>query len=200
MPIKQVSTLTPGQGGFLQQLMEMLSGSGLGGAESAMQYFMDLLSGSPESYQKFEAPMMRQFNEQIVPGIAEKFTGAGGGQRSSAFTQALGGAGAGLQEQLAAMRGGLQQQGAQGLMSGLQGLGSLGLGTRAFENVYEPKRPGFLQQLLGGLGGAAGTGLGLSMGMGGLGGLGPLLGMLGSLGQKRAPMSQNTAEQYFQLR
>lgn len=142
---------------------------------------MDLLSGSPESYEKFEAPMMRQFNEQVVPGIAERFTGVGG--QSSAFQQALGNAGAGLQENLASMRGGLQQQGAQGLLQALMGLSGQGLGTHAFENVYQPKAPSFLQSLFGGIGGGVGSGLGLGAGMGGFGGLMQMLSkMSGSKG------------------
>jgi len=51
------------------------------------------------------------FYQNTVPGIAERFTGAGaGGQRSSAFEQALGGAGAGMNQNLAAMEQGFNMQ------------------------------------------------------------------------------------------
>ncbi len=45
----------------------------------------------------------QEFNDQIVPGIAERFTGAGG-QRSSGFRNALGAAGSGLAQKLAELQ------------------------------------------------------------------------------------------------
>ena len=109
---------------------------------------------------------MRQFNEQIVPGIAERFSGLGSGaQSSSAFQQALGGAGADLSERLGALRGGLQGQAAnqalgyaQQPVSNLQNF--LGMQTQAFA----PKQPSFGQQLGTGLIGGLGTGLGMGGG------------------------------------
>jgi hypothetical protein len=76
---------------------------------SGLQYLMQILGGGEEGFKNFEAPFMRQFNEQTIPGIAERFAGAGA-QSSSAFQQALGQAGAGLSENLAALRSGLQMQ------------------------------------------------------------------------------------------
>src|SRR5574340_571162 len=172
------STLTKEQQPFLQQLLQLLMGSGIPGGKSAIDYYMGILSGSPESFSKFEAPIKRQFQEEVIPGIAERFTGVGG-QRSSAFKQSLGQAGAGLEEQLAAMRGNMQSGAASGLMSALMGLGQQGLGQY---QAYRPSSPGFFQSLFGGLGGAAGTGLGLGAGMGGFSGL---MGLLGKLGQKQ---------------
>lgn len=79
-----------------------------------------------------------QFNSQTVPSLAERFTSMGGGQRSSAFQGALGNAGAGLEEGLAALRSqhGLQQT-------------SIGL-TPQFENNYFPSQPGFFEGLSSG--------------------------------------------------
>jgi len=45
----------------------------------------------------------RQFEEQVIPGLAERFTGMGG-QRSSAFRQQLAGAGGDLAQRLAGLR------------------------------------------------------------------------------------------------
>lgn len=83
-----------------------------------------------------------QFAQQTVPSLAERFT-ALGGQRSSAFPQALGQAGSQLESNLAA----------QGAQFGMQGqdqqnrllLSLLGLGlTPQFENAYRPGTPGLL--------------------------------------------------------
>jgi hypothetical protein len=181
MTFKQLPTQTAGQSGYLQQLLSLLGGQGQQGTSQALQYLMDMISGNPASYEKFEAPAMRQFNEQIIPGIAERFTGSGS-QRSSGFQQALGSAGAGLEESLASQRGTMQQNSVQALLAALQGLSGQALGTQGFENVYQPKKqksPGFFEQLLGGLSGGLGTGLGMATGAGGLGGLSGLLSMLG---------------------
>lgn len=77
----------------------------------------------------------KQFNEETIPGLAERFSAMGGGQRSSAFQGALGRAGSDLNSQLAALRSqyGMQQ---------------LGMGLRPqFENVMHPAQPGFLQNV-----------------------------------------------------
>lgn len=47
--------------------------------------------------------MMNNFNQNILPGIRNQFAGAGVGQRSSAFGQQLGSAGADLQSMLGAL-------------------------------------------------------------------------------------------------
>lgn len=62
---------------------------------------------------QFEAPLMRQFNEEIIPNIASRFSSIGAGsQGGSDFQHALGDASAGLTERLGALRGGLQLQAA----------------------------------------------------------------------------------------
>ncbi len=77
----------------------------------------------------------KMFQEETIPGIAERFTSMGGGQRSSAFNRALGGASADLNSQLAALRSdyGMQQM-------------NMGLRPQ-FENVMHPAQPGFLQNM-----------------------------------------------------
>jgi hypothetical protein len=96
-------------GNYLQNILQQ--GNQPGALEqSGSNYLQGLLSQDPRMMQQFEAPYMRQFNEQIVPGLAERFTGK---QSGSAFQQALGSAGSGLMERLAALRGGLGMQAAQ---------------------------------------------------------------------------------------
>ena len=180
---KQLSTMNKGQRGLLQQLLGGLQGQSSNIQQSPLfqqgsSFLQNLLSGSPEATAAFEAPYMRQFNEQIVPGLAERFSGLGAGaQRSSAFSQALGAAGAGLSENLAALRGQLQLGAvpqalgyAQQPISNLQGFSQLGLGTST--KAFVPKQLPFWQQLLlsagqGGsqtLGSLAGAGAGKLMG------------------------------------
>ena len=56
-----------------------------------------------EGMDTFKAPYLREFEEKIIPGLAERFAGMGAGsQSSSAFEQALGSSGADLSEREAA--------------------------------------------------------------------------------------------------
>lgn len=156
------STLNPQQQTLLQQLLGSMSGS-----EGNIQrnptyqagesYLQRILGGDTS---QFEAPLMRQFNERIIPGLAERFSGVGA-QSSSAFQQALGGAGADLAERLGSLRGQLQLGAlgpalsySQQPASNLQSL--LGLSTMAFS----PKQKPFWQEALTGLSGGVGKGLG----------------------------------------
>ena len=115
---------------------------------------------------------MTQFYQKTIPGLAERFSGMGAGaQNSSAFQQSLGSAGAGLSEQLGALRGGLQMQG----LGHLQGLLSQGLGTKSFESLYRPSTSG----LFGAMAPGIGAGIGMEFG-GGIGsGVSGLLKLLG---------------------
>lgn len=89
-----------------QQALQQLQG--------LSQYYQGLLSPDSKAYEAQKAPMMREFQEQIMPGIAERFAGVGG-MSSSGFNQTAAQAGSSLEERLAALRSGLQMQGAQGL-------------------------------------------------------------------------------------
>ncbi len=162
----QQSLLGKEQQPLYQQLLAAGQGQGAGGAfgESA-DYYRNLLSNDSQDQQAFIAPEMRQFNEDIIPSLAEQFAGMGsGGLQSSGFRNAAINAGSGLAERIAAIRAGLRQQGAQGL----QGIGQAGLG-QFNENIHQPGRPGFLQGLAPGIGsaltsfgGSGGSGFGQS--------------------------------------
>lgn len=130
-----------------EALNQLLSG-GQRLLPSGLQFLENLLSQEPEQMQAFEAPALRQFNEQIIPGIAERFTSqfGPGSQRSSAFGQQLGAAAAGLAERLQAQRSGLGVQAVEQLRSLLSG----GLGQRT-DRVIRPGQPGLLQGLIPGL-------------------------------------------------
>jgi hypothetical protein len=151
----QLPTMSPEQMNLLNSMLSKM----MGPMSQGMGNLSQLLSGSPEAFKAFEAPAMSQFKQQIVPGIAERFSGLGSGaQGSSAFGQQLGAAGAGLSENLAAMRAGLQQN-AMGQLSQMMGMG---LGARPFENIYQPEKRdyGFIGAMAPGIGAGLGGMLG----------------------------------------
>ncbi|MFQ5685097.1 MAG: hypothetical protein ACE5GV_00405 [Candidatus Scalindua sp.] len=158
---KQFETLTPQQRGLIDQLIGGLGGPG-GLQQQGLGALGGLLGGGQQFFEQLQAPALRQFEEQTVPGIAERFTGLGAGaQRSSAFAQGLGGAGERLAETLAGQRAGL---GLQAQQTGLQGLLSLlGIAQQPqFGAAFQPGREGALGGILGGIGRGV---------LGGLGGL-----------------------------
>ena len=199
--MEQHSTMSGGQQDLLSQLLGGLSGGATGGGAmgSGMEFLQNLLGGDTS---QFKAPLMRQFNEEIVPGLSERFTGMGeGAQRSGAFAQSLGKAGAGLSENLGAMRGQLQMQGL-GQLGQMMGQG---LGTRSFENVYRPETTGFIGGMAPGIGAALGTAAtggfggagGLAAGVSGAGGLlSKLMNMLNQKKQTPGPYGSYTQGQY----
>ncbi len=87
--------------------------------------------GRDLSFDPIEAHARRQFNTQTVPGLAERFTALGGGQRSSAFGGQLGRMGGELESQLAAQRA------------------QYGLQAGQLQNQQQESRRGLLGQLLG---------------------------------------------------
>ena len=98
-----------------------------------------------------EKDMTSQFHQNIVPGLAEQFTAGGAGsQRSSAFQQAMGGAGAGLQERLASMKQGFNMQNRGQEINRLMSMLQMG-GQQQFENAFIPPGQGFGTSIAGGL-------------------------------------------------
>lgn len=127
----------------------------------AIQQLMAMLSQQGGSFAPIEQQARTGFNQQTVPGLAERFTsmgGAGSGALSSpAFASQLGQAGSGLEQSLAALKS-QHNLGQQGLLS------QLGM-QPGFENTYHARKPGF--------GETAGQGI-----AGGIGAILPLLGLL----------------------
>ena len=82
------------------------------GHDLANQYYNNLLGGNQQqAFGNFSAPYLQQFNEQMLPQIAERFAGMGA-LSSSGFGQALGGASSGLQAELAKLFSQLQEHAA----------------------------------------------------------------------------------------
>ncbi len=136
--LQQVPRFTQPQQDIFSELQQ-----GAGGAiPEVFQQIMSMLTQDPEAAKQFEAPAMRQFHEEIVPTIAQRFTSqfGTGSKSSSGFRQALGAAGAGLEERLSKQRG---ERGGQAINQLLQLIqGSL---TPQHDTLLRPRQPGLLE-------------------------------------------------------
>jgi len=113
----------------------------------ALQMGLSQLQNPYEGYQPIEDQARTNFQTQTIPSIAERFTAMGNGaQRSSAFTGALGSAGAGLEQSLAALKS------QYGFQNKQLGAGLLGQGLESnYENLYTHGGETFGSSVLGGL-------------------------------------------------
>ena len=147
----QVPTKTPQQMGLLNQNIKQAKQLGSGGYNDAMGLLQQYLDPNSDVYSNFEKPYTQQFEQQTLPGIAERFAGAnamGGGLMNSGFGQSLGAAGANLQTQLAQMKQQYQRQSINDLLGQYNQLTKTGLDTNTFENVYQPAQEGWGTNLL----------------------------------------------------
>ena len=157
----QQNTQNPQQQQLFSQMLE-----GLGGAQgSGLEWIQRMLSGGDDAFADYEAPFKRQFEQETIPGIAERFAGmgSGGSQNSSAMQQTMGQAGGELSQNLASLRGGLQQN-AMGLLQGMMGQSQ----KPTFENVYTQPTTGIIPGLIQGAGQGIGQGASMYSGMQGL--------------------------------
>ena len=155
---ENVSNLRPEQEPLYEQAVQAGLGEGAGGAfgESA-DYYRNLLSDDSEDFDAYAAPQMRQYNEDIVPGLSEQFAGMGaGGLSSSGFRNAQVQGATDLSERLGQIRANLRQAGAQGL----QHAGQIGLQGYSQNMATQPGSEGFLSQI----GPAVGAGVGAYFG------------------------------------
>jgi hypothetical protein len=155
---ENVSTLRPEQEGLYNQLQGAGQGRGAGGAfGQSADYYRDLMGNDSSDFNAFAAPQMRQYNEDIVPGLSEQFAGMGsGGLSSSGFRNAQVQGATDLSERLGALRAQLRQQGAHGL----QQIGQQGLGNYSQNMTTQPGSDGLLSQLAPAIGTAAGAYIG----------------------------------------
>ncbi len=103
-----------------QGLLDMLENPGVSQIENFQPYqqgvqgIQDLLSNNPQAYQNFENQALQDFNQKVLPSIANRYAGQGaGGLSSSGFQNELKESGNDLTTRLRALRSGLQQQGRQ---------------------------------------------------------------------------------------
>lgn len=135
---QQLPTMTPEQ----QQLMQNI----MGGVGQGMDFYQGILGGDTTQLEKLSAPLTRQFEREIVPGIAGRFAG-GNSMRGSAFQNALGRAATDLETNIGSLQANLLNQAA----GGLTGMAGLGL-QPTFQNIYRPQTPGGIDALGQGLG------------------------------------------------
>lgn len=155
---ENVSTLRPEQEGLYNQLINAGQNPGAGGAfGNAADYYRNLLSDDSADYNAFAAPALRQYNQDIVPGLSEQFAGMGAGNLSSSgFRNAQIQGATDLSERLGAIRANLRQSGAQGLAN----IGNMGLQNFSQNIETRSGTPGFLSSVSP----AVGQGLGMGMG------------------------------------
>ena len=166
--LKKVATGTEQQQGLHNNILGQASsmqGQG-GGYNLANEYFNNLLGGNQQhAFDQFSQPYLQQFQEQLLPQIAERFAGAGA-LSSSGFGQALGGAASGLQAQLAQLFSQLQSQAAGQQYNQYNQLSQTGLNYQPFAYNKQQGSSGFLAPLLGGLGTAVAGPIGAGIGQG----------------------------------
>ena len=185
--MQQVSRQSPDQQSLMkkyssmmqnQQAPQFLSQSPT--YQSGVDYLQNLYSQSPDAFERFKQPYMRQFQQETMPSIAERFAsmGSGGNLSSSSFNQALARAGEGLSSTLGSQMEQLKAQMIPQLLSyGQAPMNQYSdmmmnmLGLNPVENVYQPGSTGFLGNLASGMATGAGHAFGGPFGAAGAQGL-----------------------------
>ena len=161
----QVQTRLPSQVDFINRILR--PGGGIKNNQIYKQgakAIQDQIRGPKQDfYNAIESPLMRQLQQQILPGIMNQLgpnagTGSGGLAGSSALNQALAQAVTNFSTNLASQRSQfLQNQRNQGISNSLayaQAPYSIGLSAAnqsTFQPTYSPATPGLLQQALPGI-------------------------------------------------
>ncbi len=135
--MKKFDQFSPEQSQFFKQLFSQLQGlSGQGGGfNQANNLLQDYLNPQSDVYKNFEAPYRQEFEQQTLPGIANRYAGLnamGGGLSSSGFGQALGAAGSQLQTNLASMKSQMQRQSINDILGQYNQMSNLGLNAQPF--------------------------------------------------------------------
>ncbi len=134
----QYDTLNAGQ----KKTQDIYNQGLQGSSQNYFDWYNKLLSGDPGALNALDEPLMRQFNEEVIPSIAERFTSLGA-QGSSSFGQAAAHAGQSLMGDLGAQRQNF-------IMNATDRLGQFQQGafTPSFGTNYEPRSRGFGLDLL----------------------------------------------------
>lgn len=154
--MKQLPTKNKQQLGLLNQNVGLTKGlaSEGGGYQNALSMWSEMLNPDSDIYSKLLDPYQQQFEQQTIPGLAERFAGMGaqgGALSSSGFGQALGSAGGNLQSSLAQLKAQLQQQAAGNIANQYQQLYGGSMNVDPFMYYEKQAQPGFLQKFAGGL-------------------------------------------------
>ena len=124
---KSGSTYNKGQLSLIDQAVQNIkSGFGTPNQDIAQSQgyqqgndFFNSLFNDPDFFNRFEAPALRQFNEEIAPGLANRYAamGSGGSTGSTGFRNQLAREGSNLSTNLAAQRGQMQQNAVPQMLS-----------------------------------------------------------------------------------
>lgn len=132
------------------------------GYQTGMDWLQGLFN-NPEFFNQFEAPLQRQFQEQTVPELANRFAGMGseGALGSTGFRNQLAREGSNLHSNIAALRGNMQQNAIPQLLGYSQQpfsnyMSLLQSALTPTKNTYQPASSGFF----GGIAPAAASGFG----------------------------------------
>lgn len=130
---QKIPTMTKGQKkvhkNIIQQIMDLSSQRG--GYNESMQMLQRYLDPNSQENAAFEKQYIDEFDQQTVPGLAERFAGAGA-LSSSGFGQALGSAGANLKTNLAAMKAQRVRQTIMDILNQYNQLTQTGLNAKPF--------------------------------------------------------------------
>jgi hypothetical protein len=140
------------------------------GYQTGQDWLMSMFN-DPEFFKNFEAPMQRQFEEETIPGLANRFAsmGSGGSTGSTAFRNQLAREGSNLHTNIAAMRGQMQQQAIPQMLQYAQQPASnmMNMYNAALTPVndqYRPASGGLFGPAIGAFAGGVGGGAGQAMG------------------------------------
>jgi len=114
---KMGSTYNKGQKNLIDDIVNQVKGMGPQGNinqnpqfQQGQNWLMSLFN-NPEFFNSFEAPLRRDFEENIGPGIANRYAGMGSGSTgSTGFRNQIAREGGNLETNIAALRGGMQSQ------------------------------------------------------------------------------------------
>ena len=161
--LKTFETLTKGQRSKLQDYIKAIHPGAFNvskdkGFREAGHYYQYLMDPNSKLNQKMQAPYLRQYEEEIVPHVAEGFAGADA-MDSGAFNLAMSKEASGLQERLAGLTEQNQLMGAQGAMEYgqvqpqlWQGLMNTGMRTSGFDYAMIPGKESMTNSVLNNLG------------------------------------------------
>lgn len=108
--IKQYQNFSSDQ----QELIQEATQAARAGNQNAIKWLNSILSDEEGTFDEYEKPYLDQFNEEVIPGILERFTGMGA-RSSSALNQTLGQAAKGLSTNLSEQRANLKKNALQQL-------------------------------------------------------------------------------------
>ena len=174
---RQSSTYNKGQLSAIDNILNQIKGMGgqqditqNQGYQAGKNWLSDLFNDE-NFFNKFEAPLQRQFQEQTVPELANRFgsMGSGGSLGSTGFRNQLAREGSNLSTNIAALRGGMQQQGVNQQLQYAQQpfqnlLGLMQQALQPTQNVFQPANQGFFGPILSSLAGGYAQGYGQKLG------------------------------------